>query len=353
MSIETLVEELRARIKELRNGRVERRIDKLNREVLSVRRALKGCMKRGDELKEIVERLNEEMKKLRDSFRKISFKLKELEEEGKRVVSKVEVKTSKVFKEIPKIHEIRRENMEKLRESVNEMRALIEERLRVKELEVEERFNNLQKDLEGFKKLYERVLLSFQTRALNELSKKVDKNLVYLNSLVESKLSELEAVKSRVRVLERDFQRYVDVEGIVKRVDLLVNKLSILSKRINSVEEKLRMVESEKIEVRQELFEVLNILSYSTEVGRIVENLKRLEGVIKRMKTMGVWDEYYEDYVTSVLSTLAENWRVYGYYNISHLFSNSLKRIGVLPSPKPDKPPVPTSPSPSKEHDQR
>jgi chromosome segregation ATPase len=339
MSIETLVEELRAKFREekLNKNRIEDRIDRLSKEIRSINRILKERVTSDNELKETIKRLEGDINKLQNSLKKLSSELQKVKEENKKVIDKVETKTFRVLEEIPKLHEIRKENMEKLKESVKETKALIEERFKIKEVEIEEKFNNLQKELEEFKKLHEKVLLSFQTQVLNEVSKKIDKNLLYLNSLIERKLSEVNALNNRVSILERDFERYVDVAGIVKRVDLLINKLSILSQRIDKIEEKLKSIEGEKIEVRQRLFEILNIFSYSTEATKIMENLRKLEGIVKRMKVMGMWDEYYEDYVRSILSTLAENWRIYGYHHISHLFSNSLERMEMkLPSPKPD-----------------
>ena len=95
-----------------------------------------------------------------------------------------------------------------------------------------------------------------------------------------------------------------------------------ISKRLDSIESKMSELvhEIDITKFKEELFEVLLIISTLKDKEKIVFYLNFFERLIKVMKMKKIWDEVDEELMKDVMSGVADNWREYGKDNLAKLF---------------------------------
>jgi hypothetical protein len=101
-----------------------------------------------------------------------------------------------------------------------------------------------------------------------------------------------------------------------------------ISKKLESIENKMSEVayEIDVTKFKEELFEVLLIISTLKDKKKITFYLNFFERLIKVMKVKKIWDEVDEELMKDVMSGVAENWREYGKEELAKLFEYWLKK---------------------------
>ncbi|MFH1473383.1 MAG: hypothetical protein ABIE55_00660 [Candidatus Aenigmatarchaeota archaeon] len=101
-----------------------------------------------------------------------------------------------------------------------------------------------------------------------------------------------------------------------------------ISKRLESIENKLSELahEIDMTKFKEELFEVLLIISTLKDKKKIEFYLNFFEKLIKVMKSRKLWDEVDEELLKDVLTGIAENWRDYKKEELAKLFESWLEK---------------------------
>lgn len=99
-------------------------------------------------------------------------------------------------------------------------------------------------------------------------------------------------------------------------------------KRLASIENKLSELahEIDMAKFKEELFEVLIIISTLKDKEKITFYLSFFEKLIKVMKSRKLWDEVDEELLKDVLTSVAENWRDYKREELAKLFESWLEK---------------------------
>ena len=86
-----------------------------------------------------------------------------------------------------------------------------------------------------------------------------------------------------------------------------------ISKRLEGIENKISELahEMDMVKFKEELFEVLLIISTLKDKEKITFYLNFFERLIKVMKVKKIWDEVDEELMKDVMRGVAENWREY------------------------------------------
>jgi len=100
------------------------------------------------------------------------------------------------------------------------------------------------------------------------------------------------------------------------------------SKRLESIEKKLSELnrEMDMAKFKEELFEILLIISTLKDKEKIKFYLSFFERLIKVMKSRKLWDEVDEELLKDVLKGVAENWREYKREELAKLFESWLEK---------------------------
>lgn len=101
-----------------------------------------------------------------------------------------------------------------------------------------------------------------------------------------------------------------------------------ISKRLEAIESKLSEI-SHDVDItkfKEELFEVLLIISTLKDKEKITFYLNFFERLIKVMKMKNVWDEVDGELMKDVMSGVAENWKEYGKEDLAKLFEYWMKK---------------------------
>jgi DNA-binding TFAR19-related protein (PDSD5 family) len=108
----------------------------------------------------------------------------------------------------------------------------------------------------------------------------------------------------------------------------MISENNDVSKRLESVENNISELahETDITKFKEELFEVLLIISTLKDKKKITFYLKFFERLIKVMKAKKVWDEVDEELMKDVLTGVAENWREYKREELAKLFEYWLKK---------------------------
>jgi hypothetical protein len=101
-----------------------------------------------------------------------------------------------------------------------------------------------------------------------------------------------------------------------------------LSKKLESIESKMSELthEIDITKFKEELFEVLLIVSTLKDKEKITFYLNFFERLIKVMKIKKIWDEVDEELMKDVMTGVANNWREYGKDDLAKLFECWLKK---------------------------
>jgi hypothetical protein len=159
---------------------------------------------------------------------------------------------------------------------------------------------------------------------------------------IEDEEKEIKSLKEKIGNLENEEKKIKYLEGKIgnleKRILESSNKPSE-EKEIKSIEEKMGNLEkkiSEVIEeidiskLKEELFEVLIIISSLNDVGKIASYLTFIERIILALKAKKAWDKVDKDLMVLTLRSTARNWKEMGKGDISKVFEEMAKRIETI-----------------------
>jgi len=105
-----------------------------------------------------------------------------------------------------------------------------------------------------------------------------------------------------------------DTKDISKRLEIIENKVSEMAHEIDIAK------------FKEELFEVLLIISTLKDKEKIIFYLNFFERLVKVMKVKKLWDEVDEELMKDVMKGIAENWKEYKQEELAKLFEGWLEK---------------------------
>ena len=101
-----------------------------------------------------------------------------------------------------------------------------------------------------------------------------------------------------------------------------------ITKKLESIEGRMSEIahEIDIAKFKEELFEVLLIVSTLRDKERITFYLNFFERLIKVMKIKKIWDEVDEELMKDVMTGVADNWKEFGKDDLAKLFECWLKK---------------------------
>jgi hypothetical protein len=105
-------------------------------------------------------------------------------------------------------------------------------------------------------------------------------------------------------------------------VVLMMSDYTVISKRLEDVEKRLSELDHEidMTKFKEELFEVLLIISTLKDKVKIEFYLNFFERLRKVMKEKGLWNDVDEELLKDVLRGVSENWKEYKRDDLAKLF---------------------------------
>jgi hypothetical protein len=168
------------------------------------------------------------------------------------------------------------------------------------------------------KSVYVNEKLKFLESKLHEFSRKlsdVEKEGYGAEGHVLKKIDTLE---NRLGELSRDIGEEKEIisetKGISERLESIENKISIIAHEIDIAK------------FKEELFEILLIISTLKDKNKIIFYLNFFEKLVKVMKVKKLWDEVDEELMKDTIKGIAENWREYEQEELAKIFEEWLKK---------------------------
>lgn len=100
-----------------------------------------------------------------------------------------------------------------------------------------------------------------------------------------------------------------------------ISKLENLEKRLSEMSHEL-----DSVKFKEELFEILLIISTLKDKERISFYLNFFEKLIRVMKTKELWEDVDEELLKDVMTGIADNWKEYGKTDLANLFESWLNK---------------------------
>jgi DNA-binding Lrp family transcriptional regulator len=158
---------------------------------------------------------------------------------------------------------------------------------------------------------------------------------------IEDEEREIKGLREKIGSLENEGKK---IKYLEEKLSNLEKKMSeshkpIGEKEVKSVEEKLSNLEKKMSEVteeidisklKEELFEVLVIISSLNDIEKIASYLTFIERIVLALKAKKAWDKVDKDLMVSTLRSMSVNWRETGKGNMSRVFEEMAKRIETI-----------------------
>lgn len=119
-----------------------------------------------------------------------------------------------------------------------------------------------------------------------------------------------EKMETRTEIVKNDETRTIN-----KKMEELENAITDLSRKID-----VSML-------KEDLSEILLIVAGLRDIEKISFYLKEILSIIHKMKEKKIWTDEDKDLVSSMLKTIAENWREYKEEDIAKLFDEVKSKI--------------------------
>ncbi len=148
---------------------------------------------------------------------------------------------------------------------------------------------------------------------------------------VEPKIEEKKVEPEIKKVPEEKIK--IEKPKISEKIEI---KPEIKGEETKVITEKIEKLESRIVELsrevdismlKEELSEILLITAGLRDIEKISFYLKEVLSLIHKMKEKGIWSDEDKVLVTSMLGTIAENWREYGDNEIAKLFDRIKEKI--------------------------
>jgi len=130
---------------------------------------------------------------------------------------------------------------------------------------------------------------------------------------------------------EEKFERKMEtfyvgkLEAEEKEIKYLEDKIGNLEKNMSEVTEEIDISK-----LKEELFEVLIIISSLNDVEKIASYLIFIEKIILALKAKKSWDKVDKDLMVSTLRNTSINWKEMGKGDMSKVFEEMAKRIETI-----------------------
>ena len=138
--------------------------------------------------------------------------------------------------------------------------------------------------------------------------------------------TEVKAQKPEISESERKLEpSYEALESEEKEIKGLEEKITNLEERILEVSEEMDITK-----LKEELFEVLIIISSLDDTEKITSYLSFIERIVMALKAKKAWDKVDKDLMVSTLKNISGNWKESGKEDISKIFEEIAKRIEMI-----------------------
>jgi len=166
------------------------------------------------------------------------------------------------------------------------------------------------------KSVYVNEKLKFLESKLHEFSRKLSEGKTH--EVEKSILEKIETIENRLAELSKDVSEEKEIvsetKDISERLEAIENKISAMAHEIDIAK------------FKEELFEVLLIISTLKSKNKIIFYLNFFERLVKVMKAEKLWDDVDEELMKDTMKEIAENWRDYKYEELAKLFEDWLKK---------------------------
>jgi len=159
---------------------------------------------------------------------------------------------------------------------------------------------------------------------------KIEEEEKEIKSLRE-KISNLENEEKEIKYLEEKFsnleKKISDSPKPIgeKEIKSAEEKISNLEKKISEVTEEIDISK-----LKEELFEILIIISSLNDVRKIASYLTFIERIILALKAKKAWDSVDKDLMVLTLRSTSVNWKDIGKVDMSRVFEEMAKRIETI-----------------------
>jgi len=166
------------------------------------------------------------------------------------------------------------------------------------------------------KSVYVNEKLKFLESKLHEFSRKLSEGKTH--EVENPILEKIETIENRLAELSKDVSEEKEIvsetKDISERLEAIENKISAMAHEIDIAK------------FKEELFEVLLIISTLKSKNKIIFYLNFFERLVKVMKAEKLWDDVDEELMKDTMKEIAENWRDYKYEELAKLFEDWLKK---------------------------
>lgn len=177
-----------------------------------------------------------------------------------------------------------------------------------------------------------------QEEKFERFEKKIETSYV---GKIEEEEKEIKSLREKIGNLENEEK---EIKYLEEKLSNLEKRISdspkpIGEKEIKSAEEKISNLEkrvsevTEEIDIsklKEELFEILIIISSLNDVKKIASYLTFIERIILALKAKKAWDSVDKDLMVSTLRSTSVNWKDAGKADMSKVFEEMAKRIETI-----------------------
>jgi hypothetical protein len=142
---------------------------------------------------------------------------------------------------------------------------------------------------------------------------------------IEDEEKEIKSLKEKIGNLEKRILESSNKPSGEKEIKSVEERMDNLEKKISKVTEEIDISK-----LKEELFEVLIIISSLNDAEKITSYLTFIERIILALKAKKAWDKVDKDLMVSALRGVAGNWKEMGKGDISKIFEEMAKRIETI-----------------------
>lgn len=157
----------------------------------------------------------------------------------------------------------------------------------------------------------------------SNVPEKIDVKKLKIGKPEETKIEEsekeikFETPKISEKIEMKPEIRESEPKNITEKVEKLESKINKLSHEVD-----VSMV-------KEELSEILLIIAGLRDIEKISFYLKEVLSLVHKMKEKNIWTSEDKDLVTTMLKSIAENWKELGEDDIANLFDGISKKIEI------------------------
>lgn len=248
----------------------------------------------------------------------------------------IEKKYEKLMKEIsnlPSIVKAHDSEIKNIKNSISSVNQEIQKIMSVIQeynssfTELENKVFNINKEVASYSSSI------INTEKSNQDLKKMVTNLLYETKNLESKFSRnISIIENKLALLEAktNINTTEGIKNDLKNLSISMKELKDIVKiNINNLEERISRLSNrfESYDLELELSEAINSLYRTSDINRILTNLKQIEDVIQKMKNINIWNKERNEDIITFLQDLADIWESYSNLDIADMIRSKIKEI--------------------------